>query len=224
MMSYLDKMADAVYEHQMMTFEPVFADIEQKLFDIAAHDSAHESHPLHKLKEKLAERLKVLTLCGFNCGKYDLNLVRTYLFKWLKQKGYQPSVIKRDNSYLLLATSKFRVLDISNFIAAGHSYESYLRAYEVEESKGCFPYEWFDSAEKLEHTTLPPHKAFYSTLKAQNINAEKYQECLAVWKKEHMNTFRDFLVYYNNKDVIGFLRALKKQNAFFQRQRNDVFG
>ena len=110
------------------------------------------------------------------------------------------------------------------FIASGHSYESYLRAYEVEESKGCFPYEWFDSAKKLEHTTLPPHKAFYSTLKAQNINAEKYQECLAVWKKEHMNTFRDFLVYYNNKDVIGFLQALKKQTAFFQRQRNDVFG
>ena len=138
----------------MMTFEPVFADIEQKLFDIAAHDSAHESHPLHKLKEKLAERLKVLTLCGFNSGKYDLNLVRTYLFKWLKQKGYQPSVIKRDNSYLLLATSKFRVLDISNFIAAGHSYESYLRAYEVEESKGCFPYEWFDSAE---NSSTPPY-------------------------------------------------------------------
>ena len=159
----------------------------------------------------------MLTLCGFNCGKYDLNLVKTYLFKWLKQKGYQPFVIKRDNSYLLLATSKFRFLDISNFIAAGHSYESYLRAYEVEESKGCFPYEWFDSAEKLEHTTLPPHKAFYSTLKAQNISAEKYQECLAVWKKEHMNTFRYFLVYYNNKDVIGFLLALKKkQKAFFR--------
>ena len=52
MMSYLDKMADAVYERQIMTFEPVFADIEQKLSDIAAHDSAHESHPLHKLKEK----------------------------------------------------------------------------------------------------------------------------------------------------------------------------
>ena len=31
-----------------------------------------------------------------------------------------------------------------------------------------------------------------------------------------MNTFRDFLVYYNNKDVIGFLQALKKQKAFFR--------
>ena len=76
MMTYLDKMTDAVCEHQMRTFQPVFVDT-----DITAHDSAHESHPLHKLKEKLTERLKVITLCGFNSGKYDLNFVRTYLFK-----------------------------------------------------------------------------------------------------------------------------------------------
>ena len=76
-------MADAVCEHQMKTFQPVFVDIEKKkkLSDIAAHDSAHESHPLHKLKEKLIERLKAITLCGFNSGKYDLNFFRTYLFK-----------------------------------------------------------------------------------------------------------------------------------------------
>ena len=82
MMSYLDQMAD-VFDKRMESFEPVFADIDQILSDIAQNDFAHESHPLHKLKEKLEQRLRV-PLCGFNGGKYDLNLVRAYSFKWLK--------------------------------------------------------------------------------------------------------------------------------------------
>ena len=57
--------------------------VDQTWSDIAQNDFAHESHPLHKLKEKLEQRLRV-PLCGFNGGKYDLNLVRAYSFKWLK--------------------------------------------------------------------------------------------------------------------------------------------
>ena len=61
MMSYLDQMADVVFDKQMEIFEPVFADIDQTLSDITQNDFAHESHPLHKLKEKLAQCLRVLT-------------------------------------------------------------------------------------------------------------------------------------------------------------------
>ena len=135
MMSCLDQMVDVVFDKQMEIFEPVFVDIDQTLSDITQNDFAHESHPLHKLKEKLEQRVRVLTLCGFNSGKYDLSLVRAYLFKWLKQAGYQPSIIKRDNNYLMISTNKFRFLDISNFIAVGHSYEYYLKAFDVPDSK-----------------------------------------------------------------------------------------
>jgi len=58
-MSYLDQMSDAVFDKQMEIFEPVFAD--QTLSDITQNDFAYESHPLHKLKEKLAQCLRVLT-------------------------------------------------------------------------------------------------------------------------------------------------------------------
>ena len=68
MMSYLDQIADVVFDTQMEIFEPVFADNDETLSDIARNDFAHESHPLHKLKEKLEQRLRVLTLCGFNSG------------------------------------------------------------------------------------------------------------------------------------------------------------
>ena len=182
----------------------MFADIDQTLSSIAQNDFAHESHPLHKLKEKPEQRLCVLTLRGFNSGRYDLDLVRAYLFKWLNQAGYQPSIIKRDDNYLMIPTSKFRFLDISNFTAVGHSYESYLKAFDVPDSKGCFPYKWFDSAEKLKEFPLPSHSAvffffffflFFSTLTGKKIRCtvQRMPVCLQTLKHAHVSRFSDLL-------------------------------
>ena len=52
----------------------------------------------------------------------------------------------------------------------GFSYDKFLKAYECPQTKGFFPYEWMDSLEKLEHSSLPPHEAFYSTLTNKNIS------------------------------------------------------
>ena len=40
-------MGDVVFDKQMEIFEPVFADVDQTLSDIAQNDFVHESHPLH---------------------------------------------------------------------------------------------------------------------------------------------------------------------------------
>ena len=37
--------------------------------------------------------------------------------------------------------------------------------FGLERRKGIFPYEWFDSIDKLHETTLPPKISFYSKLK-----------------------------------------------------------
>ena len=38
-----------------------------------------------------------------------------------------------------------------------------------------------------------------------------------------MTAMRDFLVWYNNRDVVPFLEALDKQFAFYQQQNIDMF-
>jgi ferritin len=48
---------------------------------------------------------------------------------------------------------------------------------------------------------LPPHEAFYSTLKNENISAEDYQLCQTVWEDNDMRTMKEFLTWYYNKDV-----------------------
>jgi hypothetical protein len=42
---------------------------------------------------------------------------------------------------------------------------------------------------------------FYSTLKNENISAEDYQLCQTVWEDNDMKTMKEFLTWYNNKDV-----------------------
>ena len=105
------------------------------------------------------------------------------------------------------------IRDSTNFLAPGFSYDKFLKAYECPQTKGFFPYEWLDSLEKLEHSSLPPHEAFFSTLKNQNISDEDYQYCQQVWSNNNMQTFREFLISYNSLDVQPFCEALQKMCA-----------
>jgi hypothetical protein len=44
--------------------------------------------------------------------------------------------------------------------------------------KGFFPYNWFDSYDKLIYDQLPEHKHFYNDLKGKNISDEEYKICV----------------------------------------------
>ncbi len=80
-----------------------------------------------------------------------------------------------------------------------------------------------DGIGKLEDSALPPQKAFYSRLKNEGISDEDYARCQAVWRDNGMKTMHDFLVWYNNRDVVPFLDAIDKQFAFYKQQNIDMF-
>ena len=124
---------------------------------------------------------------------------------------------------MCLKTNFLKFLDITNYMAPGFSYDQFLKAYECEQTKGFFPYEWIDGLDKLNEASLPPHEAFYSTLKNQNISAEEYRYCQQVWEENQMITVNDFLVWYNNLDVLPFLEAVEKMSAFWQERKIDMF-
>ena len=63
--------------------------------------------------------------------------------------------IKKENSYLAISTPQLKFLDISNYLAPGRSYCQFLKASGCDIPKGIFPYEWFDSFDKLDCTSLP---------------------------------------------------------------------
>ena len=116
-----------------------------------------------------------------------------------------------------------KFLDISNYVAPGFSYDQFLRAYECEQTKGFFPYEWVDGLDKLNETLLPPHAAFYSSLKNTNITEQEYEYCQQVWEENNMQTFEDFLVWYNNLEVVPFIEAVEKMSQFWRERKIDMF-
>ncbi|KAK3741920.1 hypothetical protein QZH41_001681 [Actinostola sp. cb2023] len=180
-------------------------------------------HPLVKLKMELEAHLKELPVLGFNNGRYDLNVVKEFLLPYMVK--YEPIkfAIKKNNNTMCLKTEHLKFLDITNYLAPGFSYDQFIKAYEVHQTKGFLPYEWIDSLEKLNCQELPPHATFFSYLKNKNITEEEYQYCQRVWKENGMETFREFLVWYNNLDVAPFVEAVEKMMVFWQERKIDMF-
>ena len=141
------------------------------------------------------------------------------------------------------------------FLGGARSLDSFLKAYKATETKGFFPYEWFDSPEKLTYPTLPPYDEFFSRLRNCNpldkaysdyqsfVNSgcsseealkklrvssiphtgqENYAYLQQVWKNHDMQSFKDFLRWYNNKDVVPTLEAMKKMIEFYHSKRIDM--
>ena len=133
------------------------------------------------------------------------------------------AVIKRQNTYMCLYTDELKFVDICNYLAPGVSYAKYLTAYGCELGKGHFPYEYMDDLQKLDERSLPPQSAFYSRLKNEGISDTDYAACQAVWRDNGMETLREYLIWYNNRDVTPFLDAIAKQAGFYRDRNIDMF-
>ena len=81
--------------------------------------------------------------------------------------------VKKENDYMLLTTSRFKYLDVKNYIGHGLSYDAWWKSVGCRPQKLMFPYEWLDSYEKLSHVGLVSYEDFYSSLKS-TIARDKY--------------------------------------------------
>ena len=208
-------------------------------------ESRQPTNPYKTLMKQLHDWLHKLLVIGFNSGKYDLNAVKQFLVPYFLSKKEEEEeemeqddkeekeeendgvgsffVIKRNNTFMCLATTKLKFLDITNYLAPGFSYDKYLKAYGCKIAKGHFPYEYMDCLERLDDTALPPKEDFFSRLKNEGISDEDYVGCQEAWRDNGMTTLRDFLVWYNNRDVVPFLQAIDRQIAFYQQRGIDMF-
>ena len=116
-----------------------------------------QKNQLLDLQQHFERYVNTLPVFGFNSGKYDLNLIKSYLLPYLiHERDIQPTVIKKANHFVSLKFGDVQFLDILNFLGGATSLDSFLKAYKTNETKGFFPYEWFDSPEKLDATFVPP--------------------------------------------------------------------
>ena len=147
---------------------------------------------------------------GFNSGSYDINMIKEYFVKDIAEIS-DVNVAKKENSYMFLSTQNFKFLDIKSYLAPGLSYDAWCRAYGCELQKLVFPYEWFDSFDKLNHKGPVKYEEFYSSLKGKiTISQEEYQNFRDDFSKRGCVTMEDWLKEYNLAHVKPFIDALEK--------------
>jgi len=102
------------------------------------------------LRKKLVDYCSSLPIVGFNSSFYDIGL--------LSKDGFINNIIQRDstqfinkdcNRYKVIKTTQFIFLDQLSYCAAGTSLKKFIKAYDINLKKGIFPYDWFDSYDKL---------------------------------------------------------------------------
>ena len=238
MVVYMTKIADAIRKEKEQLYESVF----EEMNELEEKWSRDEYSPqvskmmikqIRFLKRKMELYCSQIPVLGFNSARYDLNLIKGKIIKALdlaKQKQ-DVFVIKKNNSYSCIANHSFKFLDISQFLSPGTSYAKFLKAFEVKENKGIFPYEYLNDEEKLKETSLPlPGHAWWSKLKNKNLLGdteesikENYSWLQNIWRKENMQTMEDFLKWYNCLDVFPFVKATERLCEFYFEKGIDVF-
>ena len=230
MMDHLTAISDAAYESLL----PLYADVLEELKTRKeAWDEEEEEeeengkktvNPCKTLEKQLQTWLRQLPVIGFNSGHYDLNVVKKFFKPYmLKRNDKTRFVIKRQNTFMCFSTTNLKFLDVTQYLAPGVSYDKYLKAYGCELQKGHFPYEYMDDLHTLEDRALPPQAAFFSRLKNEGISNDDYARCQAVWRDNGMETLREYLIWYNNRDVTPFLDAIAKQAGFYKQHNIDMF-
>ena len=88
----------------------------------------------------------------------------------------EPTVIEKANQFVSFKFGDVQLLDIMNFVGGALSLDSFLKAYKTSETKGFFPYEWFDCPQKMNNSELPPNDAFFSKLLKVNPLEKDYSD------------------------------------------------
>ena len=168
-------------------FENHFSEDDKEEKDASTQFLQMQKNQLIELQEHLERYCKVLPVFGFNSAKYNINLIKSFLLPILiNERIMEPTVIKKANQFVSFQIGDIQLLDIINFLGGATSLDSFLKGYKTAETKGFFPYEWFDCPQKMSNSELPPCDAFFS--KHRNVNLLKkdysdYQKSLSCGSK-----------------------------------------
>ena len=142
-MKIFQELKERCRNHSTENFEfenDCIADTEET--DMSTQFLRMQTNQLTDLKQNLERYLNTLTVFGFNSGRYDLNLIKSYLIPYLiNDKEAEPMVIKKANEFISFKFRDIQFLDVMKFFGGATSLDSFLKAYKASETNGFFPYE-----------------------------------------------------------------------------------
>ena len=98
--------------------------------------SQDSKNQLIDLMQHLEIYTYTLPVFGFNSGRYDINLIKSYLIPYLiNEKEIEPSVIKKANDFVSFKIGDIQLLDIMKFLGGTTTLDSFLKAYKARDER-----------------------------------------------------------------------------------------
>ena len=114
---------------------------------------------------------------GFNGKTNVIILIKSYLLPILvNERDIEPTIIKKANQFVSFKFGDIQLLDIMNFPGVATRLDSFLKASKTKETKGFFPYEWFDCLKKMNNKELPSYDSFFNILRNSNPHEKDYND------------------------------------------------
>ena len=127
-----------------------------------------QKNPLIDLQEHFERYCNTLPVFRFNSAKFHIKMIKSYLFPILvNEQQIEPAVIKKSNKFVFFKLGDVQLLDIMNILGGATSLDSFLKAYNTEETKGFSPMSG-STKPKNWTTKLPPYDSFFSKLRNTN--------------------------------------------------------
>ena len=176
--------------------------------------------------------LNQVVILSFNAKKYDLNLLKKKLIKELQLiDGKNVYVIKKESSYMCIASDRYKFCDLLNWLPPNCSYRKLLKNYSIDEEKLFFPYEYVTDFKKL-NDKLPEmnSRGWYSSIHNKSVLADEestiednYNIVQTIWRERGMKTLKDLLIVYNNQDTIGLIKVAEIMQKFYFEDKINIW-
>ncbi|XP_053985489.1 uncharacterized protein LOC128879938 [Hylaeus volcanicus] len=135
------------------------------------------------------------SLSVYRCRR-DANCV-SWFFKELKNLAHFVKSILSNNIQMDDLTSEQQ----EAFRNATHCHIC-EKPFGENNTRGVFPYEYIDCAEKLEQSCLPSRESFYSSLTGDTVSESEYAHAENVWTRFSIQTLGEYSDLYLKTDVL----------------------
>lgn len=93
-----------------------------------------------KRRRALEEWCNQVPVLRFNCGHYDLNLIKAHFAELLSDTTGRVQIGKKFEKGMFMKSKCFHFIDIINCLGSGTTYDKWVKAYGCSFQKSWFPY------------------------------------------------------------------------------------
>ncbi|KAL9963725.1 hypothetical protein ACROYT_G027259 [Oculina patagonica] len=188
-----------------MRIKPMTDQIPVVFHNLRGYDAHHLTQAMSKLSQKtqkdvkcVANNMEKYITFSFGCLRFidSLNFLQGSLDSLVnatpKEALKITKVISQRNSE---KNEEFKTKSLKEKI------KEIEQNAELLYKKGIFPYEYMDSWERFNDTSLPEKEKFYSKLNDEHITDEEYEHANSVWKTFKCENLGDYHNLYVKTDV-----------------------